>query len=136
MKKLKTRSGQQLYKAIRKLVTGLEKQSHTQAEKRRYGRYPFNVKVQLCHKSESDEYRPLCEAWVSNLSIGGIDCIVEQKVFDRDLLYVNFEEIVGRPCYIPIRLCACRTLLSQTYQVHGEFIYDECAGPGQAAIAA
>jgi hypothetical protein len=132
----KSRSGQQLSKAIRKLVAGLEKQTRIQNERRRYTRYSFNARVQLCVKSESGEYQTLCDAWASDLSLGGIGCLAEQEISDLALIYIGLESLVGHPCYIPVRPRFCRTLLSHTYKLHGEFVYDEDAGTDQVSTAA
>jgi len=131
-----SRAGNQLNKAIRKLVMGLEKQHHINIEKRKYSRYPFNAGVQLCSKAESGEYQDVCEAWACDMSVGGIRFIIEQEMPRENLLFVNVERLICHPCYIPIRIRLCFALLSHTYQVHSEFVYDQDKDSGLAADAA
>lgn len=124
MSQPQSRSSDPLRKAIGKLVLGLERRSREQHNQRRHHRFNFGVKVLLCSKS-GNHYQTLCEAWAVDLSIGGIGCLAEQDDFGQDVLYVSFEEVIGRPCYIPIRVKHCKSLIGNVRHLHGEFVFPE-----------
>ena len=129
------RANDLLRRAIGKLVVGLEKRERALRERRRHQRYPFGVQVSLCLKNDDDSYQTLCEGWAVDLSIGGIGCLTTQEL-DRDIvLYVNFEEVLGRACYVPIKIMGSKTLFGGIQQIHAEFFFAD-ESDGQQAQAA
>ncbi len=135
MSQPQTRPNDPFRRAIRKLVLGLEKREQVRSERRRHNRHPFNVKVHLCNQVGTDQYQPICEAWAVDLSMGGICCLVEQAINCNgegdDTVFVSFEELLGRACYIPMNVRRCFTLIGNIYQVTGQFTYDGTSDPGK-----
>ena len=119
------RTNDQFRKAIEKLVRGLEKRDREHNDRRRHHRFYFGVKVNLCVRLDGDNYRNLCEAWAVDLSIGGLGFMTERKIRDTDVIYVSFEQLLGKPCYIPIHIRKCIPLIGSVYQVHGQFAYPD-----------
>jgi PilZ domain-containing protein len=130
------RSKDPLRRAISKLVIGLEKREHIRRERRRHNRYSLQVKVHLCTRVGGNQYQNLCEAWASDLSVGGVCLLAEQSIDTEETIYINFEEVLGYPCYIPVVVHRCRPLFGSIYQVNSQFVYDVESGPGpQAQVA-
>ncbi len=125
------RSNDPLRRAIRKLVIGLEKREQRRRERRRHNRQIFEAKVHLCVQIDGNPFQPVCEAWAIDLSIGGIRCLTEQAIDIDDKIFVNFETLLGHPCYIPTCVRRCETLIGNLYQINGQFIYDNTFGPRQ-----
>jgi len=98
------RSNDPLRRAISKLVLGLEKREDVRRERRRYNRQPFELPVKFCTKTIDGHYQTLCVAWASDLSMGGISCLTEQPLDPEYTIYVNFEELLGHTCCIPIKV--------------------------------
>lgn len=119
------RTNDQFRKAIGKLVRGLEKIDREQHDRRKHHRFYFGVKVNLCTQSDDETFQPLCEAWAVDLSIGGLCCMTQRELNDNDLLYVSFEHLVGKPCYIPIRVRRSTLLIGNVYQIHSQFAYPD-----------
>lgn len=123
------RSNDPLRRAIRKLVVGLEKREHVRRERRRYNRQPLEVKVHLCTKVGNNEFQTLCEAWAVDLSMGGIGCLAEKAINREAILFVNFEDVLGHPCYVPVSVRRCQKLIGSIHQINGQFVYDIDTGP-------
>jgi PilZ domain len=115
----------QFRKAIGKLVRGLEKRDREQNNRRAHHRFHFGVKVSLCTKTGDDSYKELCNAWAVDLSVGGMGFMTEQDICDEDVLYVSFEKLIGKPCFIPVQIRHCRTLVGNVYMVNGQFVYPD-----------
>ncbi len=126
------RSNDPLRRAIRKLVVGLEKREQVRRERRRYNRQPLDVKVHLCIQVGAEQFQTLCEAWAIDLSIGGISCLTEQSIDSESSLFINFQEVLGHACYIPISVRRCHTLIGNIYQIHGRFVYENDSDPGES----
>jgi len=136
MTQAQPRSNDPLRRAIRKLVLGLEKREKARREKWRHNRQPVDVRVHLCVQVDGNQYQPICEAWAVDLSIGGISILTEQAIDLDNRICISFEEILGHPCYIPICIRRCATLIGNIYQINGQFVYDNASGPRQNTQAA
>jgi hypothetical protein len=111
-----------LQRAIRKLVIGLRKREQLLRERRQHHRYEFGVKVFICVKSDEGTYRNVCDAWALDMSLGGIGCLTTQEVDAQDDMYASFEDVLGRPCYIPIRVANCKALIGDIWRLHAAFV--------------
>ncbi len=136
MTQLQARSNNPLRRAISKLVLGLEKREKMRQGRRRYQRQPLGVMVHLCVQVDGNQYQPVCEAWAVDLSIGGIACLAEQPLDLEGNIFVSFESLLGYPCYVPICVKRCATLIGNIHQINGQFVYDISSGPGQSTQAA
>ena len=83
------------------------------------------MKVSLCTRSVDDSYQNLCEAWAVDLSVGGLGFMSEREFNVDDVLYISFEKLMGKPCYIPVHVKQCIPLIGTVYQVHGQFSYPD-----------
>lgn len=119
------RANDQFRKAIGKLVRGLEKRNQEQHDRRRHHRFNFGTKVSLCVNVGEDNFNILCDAWAMDLSIGGMGFITEQSIDDDTLIYASFEELMGKPCYIPLKIRRCARLIGNIYQIHSQFAYPD-----------
>ena len=136
MAQARRQSHDPLRKAIRKLVLGLEKRERERNDRRQYSRYSFDLKVHLCSQVDGDRYQNLCEAWVSDLSFGGLSCLTEHALEIDDVVYVSFEELLGRPSYIPVNVRYCRTLIGNIQRINCQFLFDNKPESGQHTEAA
>lgn len=70
--------------------------------------------------------------------MGGISCLAEQPLDPQCTIYVNFHELLGRVCCIPIRVRRCQVLIGNIHQINGQFVYgsETETNPGEAAQAA
>jgi hypothetical protein len=125
MQQVQLHHGDQLRKAIGKLVVGLEKRNRELHERRRHNRYSFGVRVNLCIAKDDEGYETLCEAWAVDISVGGIGLLITQNIKIQDVYYVSFEQVLDLPRYIPMRLKHARMLFGDICQIHGEFVYSE-----------
>ncbi|PJF32953.1 MAG: hypothetical protein CUN57_03395, partial [Phototrophicales bacterium] len=96
------RTSNPLRRAIGKLVTGLEKREQMLQERRRHRRYSFGVKVTACRPKENELYDTLAEVWILDISMGGVGLLSQHAFEVGAIIFLNFETIVNRPCYIPV----------------------------------
>lgn len=70
--------------------------------------------------------------------MGGISCLVEQPLDPQCTIYVNFDELLGHACCIPINMRRCQRLIGNVHQVNGQFVYETETEPhpGEEAEAA
>ena len=70
--------------------------------------------------------------------MGGISCLVEQPLDPQCTIYVNFDELIGNACCIPINMRHCQRLVGNVHQVNGQFVYETETEPhpGEEAEAA
>ena len=69
-------------------------------------------------------FKPLYDAWMTDLSIDGMGLLVTRPLPANTRCWVRLDELAGRPLIMPLRLIYCRQMLKHTYRIGAAFRFD------------
>lgn len=111
---------------VSELLREYAKQYQQYQDDRAAPRFPLEGRLTLgVAVGDDPSYRPLHQAWLTDLSEVGVGFLVENPLEKMMRLYVNLEVMTNRPCLLPIKVVYCRKLLSHTYRVGACFVWEE-----------
>lgn len=117
-------SGGEIEKAIRQVVDAIAKnQAHKAAQMQRATRYNFNIPVVLSAISASRTLKQIAVAWSMDISYDGIGFLSEYKCMPKEVVFVDFERVIGRTFQVETEILHCKTILTKTHRIGGIFRY-------------
>ncbi len=110
--------------AIHRLVHQIAARERQMQQKRRHDRFAFNLPVAISEIDDAGDLVHYCDAWAFDISHSGIGLMTTQRVNCRELVYINFEPAIRRPCHLPMKLMRSSQLIEGIYQTGLQFPVD------------
>lgn len=117
-------AGGELQNAIKQVVDAIAKnQAQKVAALRSAPRYNFNIPVTISAISASSTMKQIAVAWTLDMSYEGIGMLSEYKCLPKEIVFINFERVIGRPFEVKTEITHCKTVLTRTHRFGGNFMF-------------
>ncbi len=70
-------------------------------------------------------FRPLYQAWATDLSDTGVGMLVEHDLPLHKRLWANLDALMAQPFVMPLQVVYCRRLLSTTHRAGAMFLFPD-----------